>query len=491
MGFASDLPLQLINSLTGTTVPVCCRRLSAVNVSSVSSRTPRHTLSDQDWLKQFHAAETDDPLRYAFPAKRAIHPGSRSRPTAPGEAAELYGRLVGLPRRGPSAAYFHIPFCETRCSYCGFFNRFAAPEESSRYTSALIRELESEALTPAVLTWPIHAVYLGGGTPTALEPADLERLLLSIKRILPLANDCEITLEGRVSGLSDDCVAAALAGGVNRFSIGVQSFDTEVRRSIGRIDDGSRVVAALERLCSHDQASVVVDLVFGFPGQTMEIWERDLLSLKYLPLDGVDLYQLNLLPNTTLARMIRQGESRPAATLPEQAAMFERGEVVMEQLLWSRLSISHWRRNNRERSLYNRLVKSGASILAYGCGAGGSLHAYRYATIRDYAGYLEAVASGDKPLAMVALPPDNRILALLLGDGFDRGCLDLEQAECCSGLPVREWCGPLLEQWRQIGLLALVDGRVHLTRAGRFWQATLAQSLIEVCDHFGAAGPGG
>lgn len=154
----------------------------------------------------------------------------------------------------------------------------------------------------------------------------------------------------------------------------------------------------------------MADLVFGFPGQTMEVWERDIATLRHLSLDGVNLFQLNLPLGSALARMIRRGESTPAAAPADQATMFSRAADLMEDMLWHRLSVNHWRRTGRERSLYGRLVKSGADILAYGCGAGGFLHGHRYALERNCEGYLEYVAAGVRPVAMLSRLRENRAL---------------------------------------------------------------------------------
>lgn len=443
-----------------------------------------------DHVRRYHARECKDPLTQAFGSKATVHPGMKSKPISPEEQIPVFRCISREPRKEKSAAYFNIPFCETRCTYCGFFIRFSSLEESRSYTDALLAELAATARTEAVSNWPIHAVYLGGGTPTALQPEDLLRLLLGIKRYLPLANDCEITLEGRISGLSDELYSAAICGGVNRLSIGVQTFDTELRRGTGRIDDRNTVIKVLERVCSYDQAAVVIDLVYGFPGQTMQMWEQDIRTLQNLSLDGVDLYQLNLLPHTTLARLVREGTSKPPATLSEQAAMYARGVELMQAMQWQRLSVSHWRSGNRERSLYNRLVKSGAPILAYGCGAGGSLHGYRYTNSRDYDSYMKMVADDVKPLAMIAAPSAHKALSSLISDGFDIGILNLNAVHSATAVPLDSWCLPLLAQWQRSGLLDLSDNWAQLTRAGEFWQVTMAQSLLNLYEDVLAATEG-
>lgn len=439
---------------------------------------------DKDFkIERYFACEDKNPLYHAFSDKITGHPGMNSNSVPPEQMADTFHKLEAQPRHGKSAAYFNIPFCETRCTYCGFFNQFHNPEQSEKYTTALIAELEASADTTAVKSWPIHAVYLGGGTPTALAPKDLLRLLQAIKRVLPLANDCEITLEGRISGLQTELIEAVLQGGVNRISVGVQSFDTVLRRSTGRIDDCETIIKVLDRVCSYDQAAVVIDLVYGFPEQSMESWENDLRILQSLSLDGADLYQLKLLPHTTLARMIKEGKSKPPATLPEQAAMYKRGEELMQQKLWQRISVCHWRNSCRERSLYNRLVKCGAPVLAYGCGAGGSMDGHGYFVTRDYEQYMQQISKGEKPLGMLIYPQANRVLSHIISDGFDLGYLDLSLLESSTGHRLEDLCGTLLDQWQRVGLLEINGNAMQLTSAGGFWQATLAQGLLDVCSH--------
>ena len=123
---------------------------------------------------------------------------------------------------------------------------------------------------------PVHAVYFGGGTPTALEAEDLERLLKAVRTHLPLANDCEMTVEGRLHNFGPEKMEACFAGGANRFSLGVQSFSTKIRRTMGRLASQEEVLRRLELLKSYNQAAVIVDLIFGFPMQSMDVWMDDI-----------------------------------------------------------------------------------------------------------------------------------------------------------------------------------------------------------------------
>lgn len=205
----------------------------------------------------------------------------------------------------------------------------------------------------------------GGGTPTALEADDLRRILREVKAVLPLANDCEITVEGRLSNFGPDKMEACFDGGANRFSLGVQSFNTAIRQSMGRVSTREELIAQLERLMSYNQAAVIVDLIYGFPRQTMELWLEDIAVAQSLYLDGADCYQLNVYRQTPLGKAIEAGKMPAGADIPMQSAMFAAGVAAMQNAFYRRLSVSHWARTSRERNLYNLYVKGRAHCLAF------------------------------------------------------------------------------------------------------------------------------
>lgn len=222
--------------------------------------------------RRYFAQEGVDPLTMAFAAKSTVHAGIGGKPVETGRIPALWEEIMEHPRKDRSTAYIHIPFCRNRCLYCDFYKYPADRSASQSYTDALIRELRVDRGKPAVADYPVHAVYLGGGTPTVLEPDDLTRLFEAVWRTLPLSNDCEITVETSVEDLDETTLAICLAAGVNRFSIGVQSFDTAVRKSLGRRCNRQTVVENLSRARDADAAAVIIDLIYGLPGQNMTVW---------------------------------------------------------------------------------------------------------------------------------------------------------------------------------------------------------------------------
>ena len=434
----------------------------------------------------YFAAVTDDPLTSAFQRKGAVHAGMSGKPVAKDTIPVHIERLRATQRSGPAAAYVSIPYCESRCLYCGFSGDKYTEESSRTYLEALICEIESEAYYASVNSAPINALYLGGGTPTVLRPRDIARLLETLRTNLPLANDCEITVEGRIHNMSGAMIEACLKGGANRFSIGVQSFDTDIRRSIGRFSSKEEVCRSLEALAAYNQAAIIIDLIYGLPGQTMQHWEQDIAVFLDLPLDGVDLYQLNIFPGSALAKGIEGGRLSAAATLAEQGGFFARGVNLMQNARCRRLSMSHWGRTSRERNLYNPMPKSRVDCLHYGARAGGSLQGWFILNDANPGTYIQRTLKKEKPVAMMSVPPENlAVMRVILGQ-LEECRLNLDDIDIAlthggaaeNTTDAHSLYAPLLANWEEAGLITRDGSWVDLTLAGQFWQVNLAQALI-------------
>ncbi len=268
--------------------------------------------------------------------------------------------------------YIHIPFCRARCSFCPFYFGKAAPGQMEAYVEALDRELTWAADQDGLGMLPVNAVYFGGGTPTDMEPEHFALLLSQLRRSYNLTNDCEITIEGRVTGFSRDKIKACVDNGVNRFSIGVQTFNTELRRSFGRIAARREVMALLKQLHATNQAAVSVDLLYGLPGQTLEDWLADqLIATDLVPLDGICHYRLGIMGALPLGKAIAAGKMPP---LPDEDCCFEMyqaGEGYLLNCGAARLSIKHYGLTCRERNASNEISGHKNPCLPFGIRAGG------------------------------------------------------------------------------------------------------------------------
>lgn len=432
---------------------------------------------DKKWL---FGNETDNPLQFAFDAKRTVHPSVKGSVMPQNTISSTWHDLMGQHGRASKrVVYIHIPFCQTHCLYCGFFQNFANKELEDAYIDRLITELKINADSQFIKSHPIHAIYLGGGTPSALSAKNIERLLYAIQLHLPLANDYELTFESRFHEFDDYKIAACLNGGVNRFSFGVQSFDTKVRRCIGRIDDREKILGRLKYLNSLDNSAVIIDLMYGMPHQTMDVWEKDIHAFIDSEIDGGDLYQLNVYEDSKLKQVVEKGTLPPAAKTSEQALMFKYGVEIMEKARYKRLSICHWARNTRERNLYNQLSKSGFVTIPFGAGAGGKIEGYAFFVDRDIHSYMKRIDTGEKPLMFMMSPPEDYELYTEIIGAVDLGRLNTKMLSAKYDVNLEDMLAPLIEAWLAKRLIKMSDGFMELTIAGQFWYVNLTQAMLD------------
>lgn len=429
----------------------------------------------------FAEASGNDPLRSAFSSRRAVMPFRGKTPLAPEKLADAWARASALPAaEGPRLLYVHIPFCANHCLFCGFYRNAYTPETGSDYADLVVREIELEAGLRNQSSGLIDAIYFGGGTPSALSAEELSRLITTLRRNLPLAPDCEITVEGRIIHFDADKVDACLEAGANRFSIGVQSFDTQVRRRQGRRSSREEAVAFLEGLKSREKAALVIDLMYGLPGQTPDVWRRDLETAAALAPDGLDLYGLNIIRGTPLFTALQSGKFPATPELGHIGDYYRSGADFFNGLGWRQVSNNHWARTPKERNRYNRLIKEGGDCLAFGSGAGGTLGGLSYTVMGDLEAYRAAVLAGRKPYGMMFTSDALHGLRNVITGELERGRLDLSRLDHAAGAPLSAALEPLFAQWQAAGLLTRKPHLLELTVAGRFWYGNLINAFHEL-----------
>ncbi|AQS39985.1 coproporphyrinogen III oxidase, anaerobic [Shewanella psychrophila] len=439
-----------------------------------------------------------DPLKFAFAVKSAPHAsrgGSHPLNLTPQQWQTWWASPTSATQR---ALYIHLPFCRKRCSFCNFFENGSNPARISHYVKSLSTQLNIASKTPFVQSGEFDTIYVGGGTPTDMQASEIAIIGETIQAF-PLAKNAEITLEGRINGFTNAKFDAALESGFNRFSFGVQSFNTQVRLAAGRFDNRETLIERLQELSQHPSASIVADLIFGLPGQTMEIWQQDLQDVIQSGVHGVDLYQLIGLQGTRLSNQAQKEKDRnkpthketskqtltPAVDSQTRASMYATGASLLESSDWQRLSSCHWSRDSRERSIYNSLAKSGIEILPFGAGAGGNIHGHGIMNGRDLSLWHQAQSqvteSGtvadtlpSQVPGMVMSPNPSAALDSQFKAGLDSGALDLSEfnTELINHLM------PLFYAWQTHGLVKLSHTIMTQTLAGRFWNVNLQTGLF-------------
>ena len=408
----------------------------------------------------------------AFPERQALMPVWGGVPMPRLQWQNIWKKKLPHATDVDALAYLHIPFCANHCVFCGFYRNAWKDSQSSVYTDKIIEEMAAEA---EVRTGKgnIRAVYFGGGTPTALLTEDLVRLIRACYQYLPLAEDCEFTIEGRMSHFDLEKAQACIEAGANRISIGVQTFNTAIRRRLGRKHSGDEAFEYLAKLCELD-AVIVADLMFGLPNQTDEVWQNDIARATELPLSGLDTYAFNLYPMLPINRMIEKGAFPTPPGFDIQADQYAYTVETLLEKGWEQVSNSHFAYPGRgERNRYNTLIKSDIPCLAFGSGAGGNFGGFSYQVQGDLESYL-ATPKGEKNIAFMSGHSPNKALLSKVQHDIETGRLNP------SLFDGNKAAQKLIAQWQEMQLFKEPDsdGLIRLNTSGRYWSPTLIRKLM-------------
>ena len=408
----------------------------------------------------------------AFPERQALMPVWGGVPMPRPQWQNIWKKKLPHATDVDALAYLHIPFCANHCVFCGFYRNAWKDSQSSVYTDKIIEEMAAEAEVRKG-KGKIRAVYFGGGTPTALLTEDLVRLIRACYQYLPLAEDCEFTIEGRMSHFDLEKAQACLEAGANRISIGVQTFNTAIRRRLGRKHSGDEAFEYLAKLCELD-AVIVADLMFGLPNQTDEVWQNDIARAAELPLSGLDTYAFNLYPMLPINRMIEKGAFPTPPGFDIQADQYAYTVETLLEKGWEQVSNSHFAYPGRgERNRYNTLIKSDISCLAFGSGAGGNFGGFSYQVQGDLESYL-ATPKGEKNIAFMSGHSPNKALLSKVQHDIETGRLN---PLLFDGNKAAQ---KLIAQWQEMQLFKEPDsdGLIRLNTSGRYWSPTLIRKLM-------------
>lgn len=371
--------------------------------------------------------------------------------------------LVASPRP-PLALYVHLPWCVRKCPYCDFNSRpltGGLPERA--YVDALLADLAGETRVPEGR--PLVSIFLGGGTPSLFSPEAVARLLTGVRERLVLAPACEVTLEANPGAADAARFRDYRGAGVNRLSIGVQSFDDGCLRRIGRIHDAREAERAVAAAADAGFANVNVDLMYGLPGQTGAGALADLRRALALDPTHISHYQLTLEPGTAFHR-------HPPQLPGEDVAwrMQTHCQALLRETGFEHYEVSAYARRGR-RCRHNLNYWRFGDYLGIGAGAHGKRtdaagRIWRTEKHRDPRRYLGAMGAGDFVAARRAVAGEEAAFefmlnALRLVEGFEPACFERR-----TGLGL-DSVAELLTQARGRGLIERNHRRIWATPLGR------------------------
>ena len=368
-------------------------------------------------------------------------------------------QLTALP---PLSLYIHLPWCIRKCPYCDFNSHEMAVQDlpETRYLDALVADLE--AALPLIWGRPVHSIFIGGGTPSLFSPQAIDRLLGDIRARLKLAADCEITLEANPGTFEKNRFRGYRSAGVTRLSVGVQSFNDQHLKALGRVHDAAQARAAVEEAAQAFD-TFNLDIMYALPGQTLEALALDIKTALSMGPPHISIYHLTIEPNTYFAKF--------PPVVPEDDTAFDMLDLITEMTGAAglkRYEVSAYSRDGH-RCFHNLNYWQFGDYLGIGAGAHSKLsfahRIQRQVRFKDPKRYMVQALAGqcvaqDVEVSRSDLPFEFMLNALRLKDGFG-----LSQFSQRTGLSITS-IQAALEKAERKGLLERDFSRVRATARG-------------------------
>jgi len=367
----------------------------------------------------------------------------------------------------PRAVYVHVPFCLHRCGYCDFTLVAQKDDLIPSYLTALGNELAT-----VETVYDVDTIFIGGGTPTHLNIEQLQQLIMAITRKFRLVEGGEFSLEGNPDGLSKDMLHALADLGVNRLSLGVQSFDADVLKTLERHHTPQEAIDIVHLAASVIE-NVSLDLIFGVPGQSLDAWSRSINVASTLPLRHVSTYGLTFEKGTDFFRRQQHGQ---LFSVPDE---LEREMYALGMQRFAELGFQHYEISNFAlpsfECRHNMVYWAAQEYFAFGPGAARYINGQRSTNARSVTRWIKSWLQHQLVLQdCESLSPEARISEAIFLGLRRIGGIELVEFQQNHGVDIRDSHKVAFETNVENGLLEVVDNRLRLTSEGRF----LADSVV-------------
>ncbi|ARJ49895.1 radical SAM family heme chaperone HemW [Staphylococcus lutrae] len=369
------------------------------------------------------------------------------------------------------SAYIHIPFCVKICTYCDFNKYFIQHQPVDEYLACLVEEMKQAKVTT------LDTLFVGGGTPTALSEAQLEYLLKAIHRHFIIKG--EFTFEANPDELTSEKVALLKAYGVNRLSIGVQTFDDTLLKTLGRSHTNSDIYQAIRHARHHQIPSISLDLMYHLPGQSMKQFQDSLDQALQLDIDHLSSYGLILEPQTQFYNQYRKGK----LTMPDEDIGAEMYQYLMSRMKKSDLNqyeISNFAKKGHE-SVHNQVYWKNEGYYGFGAGASGYVDGMRYTNVNPVNHYIKKVQQHELPRLSENYPTvkeqmeEEMFLGLRMNQGVSRSRFKEKFDVSIESIYENE-----IQELQRQHLIQLTDTHISLTDRGRMVGNSVFEAFIKV-----------
>lgn len=373
--------------------------------------------------------------------------------------------------------YLHFPFCISKCPYCDF-NSYQLKEDNqiSSYISALYQEIN--AYSRKLKKSSITTIYLGGGTPTILSGVQIYNILEFCKDKFTIDKNAEITIEANPGTLDGEKIKLLLESGINRLSLGAQSFNNIFLKKLGRIHNTQDIVDSYSLAREIGFSNINMDIMFALPGQTTEDLQVTLKKAVSLKPDHLSLYNLTIKPGTEYHKKYKRGKLK-LPTEDEEFDMYNRVINFLEESGFEHYEIANFARPYK-RSMHNQIYWQNKPYLGIGAGAYSFIKGYRYMNYENPERYIKVIMSGKLPvdngekLSLRKRMIETVILGLRTKDG-----VGYKKFKTRFGVNLNDIFSEQIKKMVNLGLLEKNNYRLKLTKKGIFLANTVFREFVD------------
>ena len=303
---------------------------------------------------------------------------------------------------GDRVGYIHHPFCEKLCKFCSFFRVIKDEDALARFLKMLTETIQRFSDYPYLKSVPFDAFYFGGGTPTTMTPDQMKCLMKTIRKNLRFADDVEFTSESSFANITEDMLAALKFGGVNRMSLGVQTFSPRLRKLLGRECPPDDVLGKIE-MVRKAIGLVNLDLVYNIPTQTIQEWENDLWKVVKAGIPTVSIHPLVPVKDSVLSKMVKKGEIQDMGDEQKQYEFYSAVLDILPNNGYQQMNFCFFTRSDKERIRYFRHRFQEGDCISFGPGAVGNLGPLIYFNMPHVEYYNQIVEAEEFPAIAAGL----------------------------------------------------------------------------------------
>lgn len=368
--------------------------------------------------------------------------------------------------------YIHIPFCASRCIYCGFYSTTRA-DVQDKYVDALCSEMKLRAKVDGCAN-QISTIYLGGGTPSQLSRRNLERIFSNIYNVYDVAQDAEITMECNPDDVSPNLLTNLP---INRVSMGIQTFSDERLRFLHRRHSASQAIEAVDTLRKSGINNISIDLMFGFPGESLTDWTSDINKALELKPEHISAYSLMYEEGTALGRMLENGE---VSEIDEELSL-KMYEVLIDMLTsagYDHYEISNFAKQKSDgtsfRSRHNSSYWHDIPYIGIGAAAHSYIGGNRSWNVANLSEYINSISNGKQPLEIEYIDDDTHYDDIITTALRTKEGIDISELKP----KYQKYLLTEAERYIQQGLLIIKENHLSLTRKGLFISDMIMSELM-------------